>query len=345
MNSRNPSKSFRKSTEPACAARTGSLHALRVPNPQARESVFSYANVTKGHPPSIDMLGGEIPGRGHHFWFKLKKNFTSRAFEDKAESRFKPSVSTNSTYRNAGTYFTSPNGRSAVVEAYRRQLPTSNIDENSMLGRTQGIESSTLLASEPLGHEGKSLSKGNLKLSGKLAVPASRTIRARPMTAGQRISISHTRYQNNLHVSSSQVMSKTLTKGVGSQASSGGRQKSIDNMNSSNPKIVTGKGKISITRKSDDRSSTIRVKVKKTRQLRPRTAKMDKSDLGLTQIRANQRISRQFINETESGINLRIKTGGGQGDRKRGSTDRVEFVEEPQKKPVKGNRSSSKTNA
>ena len=214
-----------------------------------------------------------------------------------------------------------------------------------MLGRTQGIESSTLLASEPLGREGKSLSKGNLKLSGKLAVPASRTIRARPMTAGQRISISHTRYQNNLHVSSSQVMSKTLTKGVGSQASSGGRQKSIDNMNSSNPKIVTGKGKISITRKSDDRSSTIRVKVKKTRQLRPRTAKMDKSDLGLTQIRANQRISRQFINETESGINLRIKTGGGQGDRKRGSTDRVEFVDEPQKKPVKGNRSSSKTNA
>ena len=84
--------------------------------------------------------------------------------------------------------------------------------------------------------------------------------------------------------------------------------------------------------------------MKKTRQLRPRTAKMDKSDLGLTQIRANQRISRQFINETESGINLRIKTGGGQGDKRR-STDRVEFVEEPQKKPVKGNRSSSKTNA
>ena len=72
---------------------------------------------------------------------------------------------------------------------------------------------------------------------------------------------------------------------------------------------------------------------------------MDKSDLGLTQIRANQRISRQFINETESGINLRIKTGGGQGDHKRRSTDHVEFVEEPQKKPVKGNRSSSKANA
>ena len=109
------------------------------------------------------------------------------------------------------------------MEAYRQQLPTSNIDENSMLGQTQNLESSTLLAPGSLGHEGKSLSKGNLKLSGKLAVPTSRTIKARPMTAGQRMSISQNRYTNNLGGSSSQVMQKTLSKGIGSRASSGGR--------------------------------------------------------------------------------------------------------------------------
>ena len=47
--------------------------------------------------------------------FNMKKNFTQRGFDN----------ASNSSFRNAGTYYTNPNiGQSgAVLDAYRKVLP------------------------------------------------------------------------------------------------------------------------------------------------------------------------------------------------------------------------------
>ena len=59
-------------------------------------------------------------------------------------SNMRPSTASNSSYRNAGTYFTSPTGeRSGVIEAYRRALPSTNVDESSMMNHSAGLNSAT----------------------------------------------------------------------------------------------------------------------------------------------------------------------------------------------------------
>ena len=69
----------------------------------------------------------------------MKKNFTQRVLPG---VNIRPSTASNSSYRNAGTYFTSPSGeRSGVIEAYRKAIPSTNIDESSMLEHSDGFNS------------------------------------------------------------------------------------------------------------------------------------------------------------------------------------------------------------
>ena len=83
----------------------------------------------------------------------MRKNFTQRILNNTAgNSNIRPSTASNSSYRNAGTYFTSPSGdRSGVIEAYRKAIPSTNIDENSILEHSAGLNSSTGFNAQMLG--------------------------------------------------------------------------------------------------------------------------------------------------------------------------------------------------
>ena len=88
--------------------------------------------------------------------FKMRKNFTQRVIERGKETNQRPSTASNSSFRNAKTYYTSPSGgkSGAVLDAYRKQLPAVlvdpsgqlNIDESSMLDASaSGLNSTTML--------------------------------------------------------------------------------------------------------------------------------------------------------------------------------------------------------
>ena len=158
MNTRDPNKTLRKSTEVGYPAhdRTESPHGMarygKAPVQMSKptsETVFGYANLNQGAQfyTNLSKTGnvrvGERAGRDH-VSFKMRKNFTQRVIEDAVRQR--PSTASNSSFRNAGTYYTTPSaGKSgAILDAYRKQLPQMivdpigqlNKDESGMLDQT-----------------------------------------------------------------------------------------------------------------------------------------------------------------------------------------------------------------